>query len=79
MIQFSGPFDLSKTPIHLGSAVGAHNPAVPLPGFTFDGQAFETYIAEHCTPGVGPKCKCPVLPEKSGHFYCALTYPCLPF
>jgi quercetin dioxygenase-like cupin family protein len=47
----TGPYDLSKTPIHLGSEVGADNPAVPLPGFGFDGPAFEAYIAEHCTPG----------------------------
>jgi uncharacterized cupin superfamily protein len=47
----TGPFDLSKTPIHLSSQVGADTPAVPLPGFGFDGPAFETYIAEHCQPG----------------------------
>jgi quercetin dioxygenase-like cupin family protein len=48
----TGPFDLSQTPIHLGSQVGADNPAVPLPGFGFDGAAFEAYAAEHCTPDV---------------------------
>jgi len=47
----TGPFDLSKTPIHLGSAVGKHEPAVPLPGFGFDPPAFEAYIAKHCSPG----------------------------
>lgn len=47
----NGPFDLSKTPIHLGSEVGADNPAVPLPGFGFNGPAFEAYIAKHCKPG----------------------------
>ena len=47
----TGPFDLSKTPIHLGSEVGASNPAVPLPEFGFDGPAFEAYIAKHCNPG----------------------------
>ncbi len=47
----TGPYDLSKTPIHLGSQVGADNPAVPLPGFGFDGPAFEGYIARHCTLG----------------------------
>jgi quercetin dioxygenase-like cupin family protein len=29
----------------------AASPAVPLPGFGFDGPAFEAYIAAHCTPG----------------------------
>ena len=47
----TGPFDLSTTPIHLGSRVDAENPAVPLHGFGFDGRAFESYIAEHCMPG----------------------------
>ena len=46
-----GPFDLSKTPIHLGLPAGTDSPAVPLPGFGFDERAFEAYIAEHCTPG----------------------------
>jgi quercetin dioxygenase-like cupin family protein len=46
----TGPFDLSKTPIHLGSRVAAE-PAVSLPGFGFDGPAFEDYIAKHCAPG----------------------------
>ena len=47
----TGPFDLSETPIHLGSVVDAENPAVPLSGFGFDVPAFEAYIAEHCAPG----------------------------
>jgi mannose-6-phosphate isomerase-like protein (cupin superfamily) len=47
----NGPFDLSKTPIHLGSQVDADNPAVPLAGFGFDGPSFEAYIGEHCAPG----------------------------
>ncbi len=46
----TGPFDLSQSPIHLSSRVGADNPAVPLHGFGFDGPAFEAYIAAHCTP-----------------------------
>jgi quercetin dioxygenase-like cupin family protein len=45
----TGPFDLGETPIHLGSRMGASDPAVPLPGFGFDGPAFEAYIAAHCT------------------------------
>lgn len=48
-IAETGPFDLSKSPIHLGSRVGADNPAVPLHGFGFDGPAFEAYMAAHCT------------------------------
>jgi len=46
-----GPLDLSKTPIHLGSVVGADRGAVPLPGFGFDGEAFAGYIAAQCAPG----------------------------
>jgi mannose-6-phosphate isomerase-like protein (cupin superfamily) len=45
----TGPFDLSKSPIHLPSDTTA--PALPLPGFGFDGPAFEAYIAKHCPPG----------------------------
>ena len=44
----TGPFDLSRTPIHLG-AEGA--PSVPLPGFGFDPPSFEAYIAAHCSDG----------------------------
>jgi len=47
----TGPFDLSSTPIHIGSEVNAENPAVPLPDFGFDGPSFEAYIAAHCKPG----------------------------
>jgi quercetin dioxygenase-like cupin family protein len=47
----TGPFDLSKTPIHLGSVVGLDSSALPLPEFAFDGKAFGGYIAEHCAPG----------------------------
>jgi mannose-6-phosphate isomerase-like protein (cupin superfamily) len=46
----TGPFDLSKSPIHLGSRVGVDNPAVALHGFGFNGPAFEAYMAEHCAP-----------------------------
>lgn len=51
MTRSTGPYDLSRSPIHLGSEVGAANPAVPLPDFGFDGPSFERYIAEHCAPG----------------------------
>jgi quercetin dioxygenase-like cupin family protein len=44
----TGSFDLSKTPIHLGSQGGVADPAVPLPGFGFDGPSFEAYISNHC-------------------------------
>ena len=47
----TGPFDLSRTPIHLGSLVDAENPAVPLAGFGFDGSSFGAYIDEHCAEG----------------------------
>ena len=47
----TGPFDLSESPIHLGSRAGAENPAAALPGFGFDGPAFEAYIAAHCADG----------------------------
>lgn len=46
----TGPFDLSRTPIHLGSQVGEGHPALPLPGFGFDPPAFEAYVTAHCTP-----------------------------
>lgn len=46
----TGPFDLSETPIHLGSLTGPATRAVPIPGFGFDGPAFEAYMAEHCAP-----------------------------
>ncbi len=45
----TGPFDLSKSPIHLPSHATA--PAVPIHAFGFDGPAFEAYMAKHCTPG----------------------------
>lgn len=47
----TGPFDLSSTPIHLGALAGAEKPAAPLPGFGFDGPAFQKYIADHCAAG----------------------------
>lgn len=51
MAMSTGPYDLGNTPIHLGSEVGADNPAVPLPGFGFDPPAFENEIAKYCKPG----------------------------
>lgn len=47
--RMTGPYDLSKTPIHVASEVGVEHPAVPLPGFGFDGPSFQAYIAEHCS------------------------------
>jgi uncharacterized cupin superfamily protein len=47
----TGPFDLTKSPIHLPSRVGADRPLVALPNFGFDASAFEAYIAAHCAPG----------------------------
>jgi uncharacterized cupin superfamily protein len=46
----TGPFNLSQSPIHLPSRAGKDSQAVPLPGFGFDGPAFEAYIAAYCTP-----------------------------
>ncbi len=37
----NGPFDLSSSPIHLGHP---SEPAVPQPGFGFDGPAFQAYV-----------------------------------
>ena len=51
MTRPTGPFDLSKTPIHLGSRVDAENHAVPLEEFGFDGPSFQKYVSEHCKPG----------------------------
>ncbi len=47
----NGPFDLSKTPIHLGNEAGGSGAAVPIPDFGFDGPSFGAYIGKHCTPG----------------------------
>jgi uncharacterized cupin superfamily protein len=47
----TGPFDLSKSPIHLPSRVAPDAPAVPQHGFGFNGPAFEAYMAKHCKPG----------------------------
>jgi len=49
----TGPFDLSKTPIHLGLGPGATPGAVTLEDFTFEGPSFEAYIEEHCKDGIG--------------------------
>lgn len=51
MAHMTGPFDLGRTPIHLGSAVDAGSPAVPIHGFDFDGASFERYVARHCETG----------------------------
>ena len=45
----TGPFDLSRTPVHLAS--DPRSPALPLAGFAFDVPSFERYVAEQCTPG----------------------------
>lgn len=49
----AGPFDLTKTPIHLGLGAGATSGALPIAGFAFDGPSFETYMRDHCADGVG--------------------------
>ncbi len=45
----NGPFDLSRTPIHIGTSPGSSSPTIPQLDFTFDGPSFERYIAAHCT------------------------------
>lgn len=45
----TGPFDLSKTPIHLGNAVGGGGAAVAVENFRFDGPSFGAYIGKHCS------------------------------
>lgn len=49
----NGPFDLSKTPLHLGSIQAHENPVIALHDFGFNGPAFESYIKTHCTDGPG--------------------------
>lgn len=51
MAAGTGPFDLAKTPIHVGSLAGTSEAAVPLEGFGFDGPSFGAYIDRHCKPG----------------------------
>jgi len=45
----TGPFDLSKTPIHLSSINLGDHSFEPLDWFRFDGASFGRYVAEHCT------------------------------
>lgn len=40
----TGPFDLAKSPIHIGAGAAA-----PQLNFGFDGPSFEAYIATHCS------------------------------
>ncbi len=47
----TGPFDLSKTPIHLDTGGAPASPAVPVEGFSFDGESFERYVTNHCGTG----------------------------
>lgn len=45
----NGPFDLSKTPIHIDS-YGATGPiAQPLQGFNFDESSFISYVEQYCS------------------------------
>jgi mannose-6-phosphate isomerase-like protein (cupin superfamily) len=46
----TGPFDLSRSPIHLGHPDPERRHAIPIHNFGFDGPAFERYMAAHCTP-----------------------------
>ncbi|MEM9620366.1 MAG: cupin domain-containing protein [Pseudomonadota bacterium] len=45
----NGPFDLSKTPIHIDSYGATQSTAVPLTEFHFESADFSRYIAEHCS------------------------------
>ncbi len=47
----TGPFDLARAPIHLGSIAGAETSAVVLENFGFDGPSFEHYIETHTREG----------------------------
>ena len=49
----NGPFDLSKTPLHLASLLSQESPVIALQDFGFDGPSFESYIETHCTQGPG--------------------------
>ncbi|MFT7220777.1 MAG: hypothetical protein ACI8Z1_002397 [Candidatus Azotimanducaceae bacterium] len=49
----NGPFDLSKTPLHVGSIAGLESPAIALTDFGFDGPSFEAYIETLCLSGPG--------------------------
>ncbi len=42
-----GPFDLARTPIHLGSIGRDASPALPLLDFGFDGPSFGAYVEAH--------------------------------
>lgn len=48
-MEDTGPFDLSKTPIHLESVHGDAPGFVPLPWFGFDGPSFGRYVEQLCT------------------------------
>jgi len=45
----TGPFDLSRSPIHLSTPAAGRPSAVPMHNFGFDGPSFEAYIAAQCT------------------------------
>jgi mannose-6-phosphate isomerase-like protein (cupin superfamily) len=45
----TGPYDLSKTPIHIASVEDVPDTAVAIEGFGFDGESFGQYIQTHCS------------------------------
>jgi len=45
----TGPFDLSRSSIHLSTPNGGQLSALPIHNFGFDGPSFEPYMADHCT------------------------------
>lgn len=65
-----GPFDLSETPIHLGSVNDAESPAIALNNFGFDGPSFEAYIGKHCAQGPGRLVMVETTPRDWSHWEC---------
>ncbi len=49
MATNTGPFDLARTPLHLGSIAADASHVVALTDFHFDGPSFGRYVTEHCS------------------------------
>ncbi len=45
----TGLFDLSRSPIHISTPAAGQSSSFPINNFGFNGPAFETYMATHCT------------------------------
>ena len=48
----NGPYDLSTTPIHIGSVEDVPDTAVPIEGFGFDGESFGQYMQTYCSDAI---------------------------